>query len=134
MHSHRQQPTYATLRLKRPPDASVVYHSSRKIYGEIDKLSTHENLRDFIQVLDSLAQEKFGGESDINLHTFEQHSVVASSPTETSESITLDSGYQSTKQLMNTDEYAVVVKAKRTAERFQQRRRSYSSSEQQEQF
>ncbi|UJR26701.1 hypothetical protein I4U23_008017 [Adineta vaga] len=134
INSNRQQQTYATLTLKRQQDSNLSYQSARKIYDDIDKLSTNENLRDFMQVLDSFAQEKFGGETDLHLHTFEQNSNIASSPTETNESITLDSGYQSTKQLMNTDEYAVVVKNKRTNDRFRERRRSYSSSEHKEQF
>lgn len=132
-NSIRHHQTYATLTLKRHPDTNNSYESSKKIYDDIDKPSTNENLRDFIQVLDSLAQEKFG-ENDINTITFEKESNIASSPTETNESITLDSGYQSTKQLMNTDEYAVVVKTKRTNEKIQQRRRSYSSIDNKEQF
>jgi hypothetical protein len=128
---HRHQQTYATLTLKRSHNSN---EPSRKIYDDIDKLPTNENLRDFIQVLDSLAQEKFGDDIDMNTVTFEKDSVIASSPTETNESMTLDSGYQSTKQLMNTDEYAVVVKNKRTNENFQQRRRSYSSIDNKEQF
>jgi hypothetical protein len=133
-NSTRHQQTYATLTsLKRHQNTNNRYESSRKIYDDIDKLSTNENLRDFIQVLDSFAQEKFGG-TDINTITYEKESNIASSPTETNESITLDSGYQSTKQLMNTDEYAVVIKTKRTNENFQQRRRSYSSIDNKEQF
>jgi hypothetical protein len=122
--SHQQ--TYATLALKHHHDTHNSYEPSKKIYDDIDKLSTNENLRDFIQVLDSFAQEKFGG-TDMN-------TIIASSPTETNESIILDSGYQSTKQLMNTDDYAVVVKTKQTNEKFQQRRRSYSSIDNKEQF
>ncbi len=132
-NSTRHQQTYATLTLKHHHDTHNSQESSRKIYDDIDKLSTNENLRDFIQVLDSLAQEKFGG-TDMNTITYEKESNIASSPTETNESIILDSGYQSTKQLMNTDEYAVVVKTKRTNEKFQQRRRSYSSIDNKEQF
>ncbi|CAF0968038.1 unnamed protein product [Adineta steineri] len=132
--NHRHQQTYATLALKRQHNSNISYESSRKIYNDIDKLSTNENLRDFIQVLDSFAQEKFGDEIDLNTHTFEKNSTIASSPTETNESITIDSGYQSTKQLMNTDEYAVIVKTKRTNEKFHQRRRSYSSIDNKEQF
>jgi len=132
-NSTRHQQTYATLTLKHHHDTHNSQESSRKIYDDIDKLSTNENLRDFIQVLDSLAQEKFGG-TDMNTITYEKESNIASSPTETNESIILDSGYQSTKQLMNTDEYAVVVKTKRTNEKCQQRRRSYSSIDNKEQF
>jgi hypothetical protein len=117
-NSNRHQQSYATLTLKRQ-DTNIRYEPSRKIYDDIDQLSTNENLRDFIQVLDSLAQEKFGG--------IEMNAIIASSPTETNESIILDSGYQSTKQLMNNDEYAVVIKTK-------QRRRSYSSIDNNEQF
>jgi hypothetical protein len=132
-NSNRHQQSYATLTLKRPHDANMPYESTREVYNDIDKLSTNENLRDFIHVLDTFAQEKFGG-ADMHTITFEKDSVIASSPTETNESITLDSGYQSTKQLMNSDEYAVVVKTKRTNEKFQQRRRSYSSIDNNEQF
>ncbi|CAF1609554.1 unnamed protein product, partial [Adineta ricciae] len=132
--SIRHPQTYATLSSKRLHDPNLSYQSARRIYDDIDKLSTNENLRDFIQALDSFAQEKFGGETDLHLNTFEQNSNIASSPTETNESITLDSGYQSTKQLMNTDEYAVVVKTKRTNENVRERRRSYSSSEHKEHF
>jgi hypothetical protein len=132
-NSTRHQQTYATLTLKRHDEINNPYESSKKIYDDIDKLSTNENLRDFIQVLDSFAQEKFGG-TDHNRMPFEKVSNIASSPTETNESITLDSGYQSTKQLMNTDEYAVVIKTKRTNDQFHQRRRSYSSIDNKEQF
>jgi hypothetical protein len=132
-NSNRHQQTYTTLTLKRQHDTTNPFESSRKIYDDIDKLSTNENLRDFIHVLDTFAQEKFGG-TDLNGNIFEKNSIIASSPTETNESITLDSGYQSTKQLMNTDDYAVVVKTKRTNEKFQQRRRSYSSIDNKEQF
>lgn len=134
-NSNRHHQTYATLTLKRHQDTNHSYEcSSKRIYDDIDKLSTNENLRDFIQVLDSFAQEKFGG-TDINTVTFENQSNIASSPTETNESITIDSGYQSTKQLMNTDEYAVIVKTKRTNEKIQQkRRRSFSSIDNNEQF
>ena len=133
---HRHQQSYATLTLKRP-DATIRYEPSRAIYDDIDKLSTNENLRDFIEVLDSLAQEKFGG-TEINTRHSGKQSTMASSPTETNESITLDSGYQSTKQLMNNDEYAVVMKTKANEEKFserqQRRRRSYSSMDDQEEF
>jgi hypothetical protein len=132
-NSTRHQQTYATLTLKRHHEINNPYESSKKIYDDIDKLSTNENLRDFIQVLDSFAQEKFGG-TDLNRNTFDKDSNIASSPTETNESITLDSGYQSTKQLMNTDEYAVVIKTKQTNDQFHQRRRSYSSIDNKEQF
>ena len=118
-HSTRHHQTYATLRLKRHDEMKDLSDPSKRIYDDIDKLSTNENLRDFIQVLDTFAQEKFGGN---DLH-------IASSPTETN-----DSGYQSTKQLMNTDEYAVIVKTKRINEKFHQRRRSYSSIDHNEQF
>ena len=123
----RHQQAYTTLTLKRH-DANLRFEPSRKIYDDIDKLSTNENLRDFIQVLDSFAQEKFGG-TEMNSHRFEQDSTVASSPTETNASMTLDSGYQSTKQLASSnDEYAVVMKTKRAGYGIhQQRRRSYSS-------
>ncbi|CAF1450839.1 unnamed protein product [Rotaria sp. Silwood1] len=132
-HHPSQQQTYATLTLKRHNDINIPYESSRKIYDDIDKLSTNENLRDFIQVLDSFAKEKFGSKS-INQITYEKDSIVPSSPTETNESITLDSGYQSTKQLINTDEYATVIKMKSTNEKFQKRQRSYSSIDNKEQF
>lgn len=115
-NSKCHQQTYATLTLKHRQDINHFYEtSSKKIYDDIDKLSTNENLRDFIQVLDSFAKETFGGTN------------IPSSPTETNESITIDSGYQSTKQLMNTDEYAVIVKTNRTNDKNQQRGRSYSS-------
>ncbi|CAF3759520.1 unnamed protein product [Rotaria socialis] len=130
---HQQQQTYTTLTLKRHADINIPYQSSRKIYDDIDKLSTNENLRDFIQVLDSLAQEKFGS-TNINTMAFEKNSIVPSSPTETNGSITLDSGYQSTKQLMNTEEYATIVKPKQTNEKFHQRQRSLSSIDNKEQF
>ena len=131
---HRHQQSYATLTLKRP-EASIRYEPSREIYDDIDKLSTNEHLRDFIQVLDSLAQEKFGG-TEVNARHSGKQSIMASSPTETNESITLDSGYQSTKQLVNNDEYAVVMKSKAHEEKFaeRQRRRSYSSLDHQEDF
>jgi hypothetical protein len=133
-NSTRHQQTYATLTLKRHQEINSPYESTKKIYDDIDKVPTNENLRDFIQVLDSLAQEKFGGTTDLNRITFDKVSNIASSPTETNESITLDSGYQSTKQLTNTDEYAVVIKTKRTNDQFHQRRRSYSSIDNEEQF
>ncbi|CAF5094905.1 unnamed protein product, partial [Rotaria socialis] len=71
---------------------------------------------------------------NINTMAFEKNSIVPSSPTETNGSITLDSGYQSTKQLMNTDEYATIVKPKQTNEKFHQRQRSLSSIDNKEQF
>ena len=128
-NSNRHRQNYATLTLKRHHNTNNFYESSPKIYDDVDKLSINENLRDFIQVLDSLAQEKFGS-IDMNKISNEKNS---SSPTETNESSTLDSGYQSTKQLMNTNEYAVVIKAKQTNDKFQQRRRSYSSIDHNEQ-
>lgn len=130
---HQRQQNYATLTLKRHHDTNVPYETSRTIYDDIDKLSTNENLRDFIQVLDSLAQEKFGG-SDLNTIPYEKDSIIASSPTDTNPSITLDSGYQSTKQLMNSDEYAVVIKTKKTNEKFHQRQHSFSSIDNKEQY
>jgi hypothetical protein len=117
----RHQQSYATLTLKRP-DGTLHYEPSRKIYDNTDKLSTNENLREFIQVLDSLAQEKFGV-TDMHTTHFDKDLTMASSPTETNESITLDSGYQSTKQLMNNDDYAVVIKAKLHQTNFCQRQR-----------
>lgn len=102
--------------------------SSKKIYDDIDKLSTNEHLRDFIQVLDSFAQEKFGGNDFPQLQS-EANTHIASSPTETN-----DSGYQSSKQFIHSDEYAVVVKTRTTNEKFQQRRRSYSSNDPQEHY
>ena len=120
----RHQQSYATLTLKRP-EGTVRYEASRKVYEDVEKLSGNENLRDFIQVLDSLAQEKFGGTH------LENNSTMASSPTETNESITLDSGYQSTKQLMNNDEYAVIIKNKTVDKKYSERRRSYSSFDKQ---
>ena len=125
------------MKIKRP-EATVHYRPSRKIYDDINHLSTNENFREFIQVLDSLAQEKFGG-TEIDTQIFGKESQMASSPTDTNESITLDSGYQSTKQLINHDEYAVVMKNKNPSSSssssssseqqkcFSQRRRSYSS-------
>lgn len=127
-----QQQTYATLTLKRHQDMHIPYEPTRKIYDDIDKLSTNENLRDFIQVLDSLAKEKFGS-TNMNLMAYEKNSIVPSSPTETNESITLDSGYQSTKQLMSTDEYATVIRPKQTNEKLHQRQRSFSSLDNKEQ-
>ena len=132
-NSIRHQQTYATLTLKRQQDINHSYESTHKIYDDIDKISPNENLRDFIQVLDSLAQEKFGG-ADQNGMIFEKNTTIASSPTETNESLTLDSGYQSTKQLTNADEYAVVVKTKRATNQYHQRRRSYSSIDPKEPF
>lgn len=129
-NSMRHQQTYATLTLKRHHEGNQFFESTQKIYDDIDKHSPNENLRDFIQVLDSLAQEKFGG-IDQNAMLFERNPTIASSPTETNESLTIDSGYQSTKQLMNTDEYAVVVKTNRTNH---QRRRSFSSIDPKEPF
>lgn len=119
----RQHGIYTTLKR---PDMKVRYESAKKIYDDIDKLSTNENLRDFIEVLDSLAQEKFGG------NKFQTNTTMASSPTETNESVTLDSGYQSTKQLMNADEYAVVIKNRKTQSKYSKRRRSFSSIDNQQ--
>lgn len=133
-NSIRHQQTYATLTLKRQQDINHSYESTHKIYDDIDQVSPNENLRDFIQVLDSLAQEKFGGGVDQNEMIFEKNTTIASSPTETNESLTLDSGYQSTKQLTNADEYAVVVKTKRATNQYHQRRRSYSSIDPKEPF
>ncbi|CAF4212439.1 unnamed protein product, partial [Rotaria sordida] len=133
-NSNHHQQTYATLTLKRQHDINIPYESSRKIYDDTDKLSTNENLRDFIQVLDSFAKEKFGSTNINKITSYEKDSTIPSSPTETNESITLDSGYQSTKQLINTDEYATVIKIKPTNEKFQQRQRSYSSIDNKEQF
>lgn len=132
-NSMRHQQTYATLTLKRQHDSNRSYESTQKIYDDIDKHTPNENLREFIQVLDSLAQEKFGGIKQNEIH-FETNPNIPSSPTETNESLTIDSGYQSTKQLMNTDEYAVVVKTKRTNNQYHQRRRSYSSIDQNDSF
>lgn len=135
----RHQQTYATMKIKRP-EATIRYQPSRKIYDDIDHLSTNENFREFIQVLDSLAQEKFGT-TEVNTQLFSKEHQMASSPSDTNESITLDSGYQSTKQLINQDEYAVVMKNKThsssSAEEqkyFSQRRRSYSSFDNQSSF
>ena len=119
-HHHHQQQTYATLTLKQPNQLKNLSVSSKKINDDIDKLSTNEHLRDFIQVLDSFAQEKFGGNESLQ---------IASSPTETN-----DSGYQSSKQFIHSDEYAVVVKPKPKTEQFRQRRRSYSSNDHNEHY
>ena len=135
LHSNysRHQQTYATMKIKRH-EPTIRYQPSRKIYDDIDNLSTtNGNFREFIQVLDSLAQEKFG------VIEFAKDTLMASSPTDTNESLTLDSGYQSTKQLINHDEYAVIMKTKVPSSSEQQkylsqRRRSYSSIDNQTSF